>query len=245
MRYAHAPPAIPALRAHGADHPVRAGAAEARGATGVLQVRDPDDKEAVCGQDGAVNRGNAMRARTHARLLGAILIAAVPACPSAEAAHPARPAESAPSVNAVWVTRHVQYVYRGMTALYTCRGLKVQIEHLLTRLGARDLRVQECAVIDQLIMFPSVRVTLQALVPAPHGRRGPTVAAHWRRVRLFPQMYEGGSCELIAEFRRTFLPLFAARDIDMDATCVPHHAVPGNHLYADVLAAHSSAARPR
>lgn len=186
-----------------------------------------------------------MRARTHSRVLAAILIAAALPYPPAEAAQPARPAGSAPAVDAVWVTRHVQYVYRGMTELYTCRGLKVEIEHLLTRLGARHLRVRECAVTDRLIMFPSVRVTLQALVPADRGGGGVTVAAHWHRVRLLPQMESGGSCELITEFRRTFLPLFAARNIDMRATCVPHHAVPGSHLYADVLTADSPAARHR
>lgn len=156
----------------------------------------------------------------------------------------APPGPAAP-VAAVWVKRQVQYVYRGTSSLYTCHGLKSEIEHLLTRLGARRLRVRECAVTDRLIMFPSVRVTLEALVPAPPGGSGPTVAAHWRRIRLFPQMRPGGSCELIEEFRRTFLPLFAARNVDMSATCVPHHHVPGNHLYADVLTADSAAPTPR
>lgn len=190
------------------------------------------------------NRGNAMRAPTPSRWLAAIAIATLWYAPAGAAA-PAGPTGSAPPVAAVWVTRHVQYVYRGTTALYSCRGLQNEIEHLLARLGARHLRVEECGVTDRLIMFPSVRVTLQALVPAPQGESGPTVAAHWRRVRLFPQMYPGGSCELIAGFRRTFLPLLAARNIDMDATCVPHHPVPGSHLYADVLTADSPAPGPR
>lgn len=185
-----------------------------------------------------------MRACTPSRWLAAMVMATLWYAP-AEAAPSARPAQTGPAVSAVWVARHVQYVYRGTTALYSCHGLKSEIEQLLTRLGARHLRVRECAVTDRPIMFPSVRVSLQALVPAAQGRGGLTVAAHWRRVRLFPQISQGGSCELIAEFRRTFLPLFAARNIQMDATCVPHHAVPGNHLYADVLTADSPAARPR
>lgn len=185
-----------------------------------------------------------MSACTPSRLLAAILIAALWNAP-AEAAPSARSAQAGPAVSAVWVTRHVQYVYRGTTDLYSCQGLKSEIERLLIELGARHLRVRECAVMDRPIMFPSVQVSLQALVPAAHGERGPTVAAHWRRVRLFPQLSGGATCELIEEFRRAFLPLFAARDIQMDATCVPHHAVPGNHLYARVLTADSPAARPR
>ena len=129
--------------------------------------------------------------------------------------------------------------------MYSCRGLKNEISHLLTRLGARDLRVEECGVLDRPILFPSVRVSMRVLVPTAQGNREPSVAAHWRKVRLFPEMAESGSCELIGEFRHTFLPLFAARNVEMDATCVPHHPTPGNYLYAEVLAADSSPARPR
>jgi hypothetical protein len=191
----------------------------------------------------SVSRCGRMGARTASRWLAAILTATLWYAPARAA--PAPPAGAAGSVPAVWVTRHVEYVYRGTTALYTCEGLKSEIEHLLARLGARHLQVRECGVTDRLIMFPSVRVTWQALVPAPPGEGAPTVAARWRRVRLFPQMRGGGSCELIEEFRRTFLPLFAARHIDMSATCVPHHQVPGNHLYADVLTADPAAPGPR
>lgn len=183
-----------------------------------------------------------MRAPPPSRWLAAFLLVTLWYAPARAAAPPPG---SAPPVAAVWVTRHVNYVYRGTTALYSCRGLKSEIEDLLTRLGARRLRVQECAVTDRPIMFPSVRVTLQTLVPAAHDEGRPTVAAHWRRVRLFPQMRQGGSCELIEEFRRTFLPLFAARHIDMSATCVPHHHVPGNHLYVDVLSVDSHTPGPR
>jgi hypothetical protein len=185
-----------------------------------------------------------MRTRIPSRLLAAISVAAL--ChASARAAPPAPTMQTQAAVSAVWATRHVQYVYRGTTARYSCEGLKGEIERLLTRLGARDLRVRACAVTDRPILFPSVQVSLQALVPAALGGGAPPVAAHWRRVRLFPQLSPGGSCELIAEFRRTFLPLFAARDIEMDATCVPHHSAPGSYLYAQVLAADSPVAGSR
>lgn len=184
-----------------------------------------------------------MRALTPPRFLAAMMAATL-GCASVGAAPP-QPSQPAPTVAAVWMPRHVQFVYRGSTSLYSCRGLKNEVAHLLARLGARDLRVEECGVTDRPILFPSVRVTMQVLVPAAQGKGEAPVAAHWRKVRLFPEIYEsGGSCELIEEFRRTFLPLFAARNVEMDATCVPHHHTPGNYLYAEVLAADSSAARP-
>ena len=180
-------------------------------------------------------RDMAMRASNRALWVAALT--AMLGCVAAGAASAAPSAPPAPTVPAVWVSRHVQFIYRGTTALYTCRGLKTGIEQLLTRLGARDLSIEECGVTDRLILFPSVRVRMQVLVPAAQGNGRRTVAGHWHRVRLFPTMDEWGSCELIREFRHTFLPLFEARNIDMSATCVPHHHVPGNHLSADVLTA--------
>ncbi len=185
-----------------------------------------------------------MRALTSSRLVAAIPAAAL-WCAAVSATPQAQPTLSTPAVAAAWMPRHVQFVYRGSTSLYSCRGLQNEIAHLLTRLGARDLRVEACGVLDRPILFPSVRVTMRVLVPAGQGNGGPSVAAHWRKVRPFPEMAESGSCELIGEFRHTFLPLFAARNIEMDATCVPHHHTPENHLSAEVLAADSSATRPR
>ncbi len=175
-----------------------------------------------------------MRAPSPFRFVATVLAATL-SCSPVRAAPSARSAESPPTVDGVWVSRQVQYVYRGLTARYSCEGLKSEIEHLLIRLGARHLSVQECGIRDRPIPFPSVHVTMQVLAPAAQALGGPRVAAHWHRVRLFPEMYESGSCELIEEFRRTFLPLFEARNIEMSATCVPHHHVPGNHLYAEVL----------
>jgi hypothetical protein len=190
----------------------------------------------------------AMRAPFPLRLIATvptIILVAFLSCSPVRAAPSAHSAASPPTVDGVWISRQLQYVYRGMTARYSCEGLKSEIEHLLMRLGARHLRVQECGIGDRPIPFPSVHVTMQVLVPATQARGGPRVAAHWHRVRLFPQMYEGGSCELIEEFRRTFLPLFEARNIEMSAACVPHHPVPGNRLYAEVLTPNSRSTESR
>ena len=169
-----------------------------------------------------------MRLSTSSRLAAAVLAAALWYAPTWAAQPPQ-------AVHAVWVSRKLKFTYQGFTTQYNCRGLKDAITHLLSRLGARQLRVRDCPLENQIIPFPSVRVTMRVLVPSARGQDGPVVSAHWRRVRLFPSTYLSDNCDLMTEFRHTFLPLFAARNIEMDATCVPNHPIIGNRLYADVL----------
>jgi hypothetical protein len=169
-----------------------------------------------------------MRSSISSRLVAAALLAVLWYAP-ASAAQPPQ------AVHAVWVSRKLRFTYQGLTSRYNCHGLQVAISHLLTRLGARKLRVGGCPLENQIIPFPSVRVTMQVLVPATRGKGGSFVSAHWRKVRLFPSTYLSGNCDLMTEFRHTFLPLFAARNIEMDATCVPNQHIIGNRLYADVL----------
>jgi hypothetical protein len=171
-----------------------------------------------------------MRCSIWSRWVAALLAAIVWSAP-VWATQPAQ------TVRAVWVSRAVHFTYQGFTTHYTCSGLKNSIVHLLGRLGARDLRVSTCPIRNHIVPFPAVHVTMRVLIPAARGAAGPFVAARWRRVRLYPSTYLRGNCALMTEFRRTFLPLFAARNIEMDATCVPHRHIIGNKLYAEVLAA--------
>ena len=46
---------------------------------------------------------------------------------------------------------------------------------------------------------------------------------------------EQGDCELIEQFKETFLPLFATRNVKYGSTCVPHELTLGTHLSAQVL----------
>lgn len=152
------------------------------------------------------------------------------------------PAWAAPaSVAAVWAPRRVHFVYQGFTTRYSCGGLRDQIESMLRKLGARDLTVRSdpCVRPDGVDPFPGVRVTMRVLVPAAARAAGNSrVAAHWRKVVVASDaadFNEGGQCELIAQFRRVFLPLFAARHIDLRATCVPHQVTMSSYLSAEVL----------
>ena len=147
------------------------------------------------------------------------------------------------SVTAVWVPREVRFVYQGFTTHYSCDGLREQIRHMLSTLGARDLKVRAfgCTRMVGIEPFPGVRVNMQVLVPAAseHGKEaGLAVAAHWRNVVLMPGnagLEEQGNCELIEQFKETFLPLFATRHIRYQSNCVPHQLTLGTHLSTEVL----------
>ncbi len=185
-----------------------------------------------------------MRAATVSRAVLAALAAIVLSSLAPALAAP-------PPVQAAWVTRHVQFVYQSFTTRYTCGGLRSEIVHLLSRLGARDLRVRTvgCVRAEGPEPSPGVDVTMQVLVPAAQAAAGsPRVAAHWRKVVLISGMADldqAGNCDLAEQFHRTFLPAFATRKVVLHASCVPHQLDLGTYLSAQVLFADSPAPRKR
>ena len=172
----------------------------------------------------------------------AVLLGALPALAAAPG-----------SVEAVWAARQVSFVYQGFTTHYSCDGLRDQIEHMLAKLGARNLRVRPygCTRLAGVEPFPGVKVTMQVLVPAAaeHGSKaGPVVAAHWQNVVLMPSnasLEDRGNCELIEQFKETFLPLFTTRRIRYQSNCIPHQLTLGTHLSAEVLLPEAGPARSR
>jgi hypothetical protein len=150
------------------------------------------------------------------------------------------------AVTAVWVPRHVQFTYQGFTTHYSCDGLQDRIRTLLEKLGAQDLKVRQfgCVRPSGPTLFPGVQVDMRVLVPASSSDAAKskdansTVQAQWKNVVLMPanaSYNEQGDCELIEQFKETFLPLFATRDIKYNSTCVPHQLTLGTHLSAEVL----------
>lgn len=175
------------------------------------------------------------------RMVAAALAGALIVSLPVEAATPA-------SVEAVWVARQVTFIYQGFTTRYSCDGLRDKIHAMLTHLGARDLKVRAigCARVVGVEDFPGVQVKMEVLLPATseHGKTGPIVAAHWQNVVLMPRnssIDEQGECELIEQFKETFLPLFATRHISYSSTCIPHQITLGTHLSAEVLMPSKSA----
>jgi hypothetical protein len=169
--------------------------------------------------------------------------------------------EAAPKELAVWTPKEVQFTYMGFTTLYSCDGLRDDVREMLLQLGARkdDLKVYEMPCSgppDRPNPFPGVKIKMSVLTPAPSTESDVShmVQAQWKTVKL-PHRETGinaaGQCELLEQFKKTVLPLFTTRNVDLVATCVPHQLSPlGTKLQADVLVTNqkerqASAAEPR
>lgn len=163
------------------------------------------------------------------------LLAAVPALAAAD-----------DSVAAVWVPKHVEFIYQGFTTHYSCGGLQDEIRHMLQKLGAQDLKVRQfaCTRPEGPTPFPGVIVNMKVLVPASSAEAAKAssasspLQAQWQQVVLMPDnasFEDQGNCELIEQFKETFLPLFTTRKVNYGSTCVPHELTLGTHLSAQVL----------
>ena len=150
------------------------------------------------------------------------------------------------SVTAVWVPKHIEFIYQGFTTHYSCGGLQDQIRTMLEKLGAQNLKVRQMSCVRQEgpTEFPGVSVTMAVLVPASSAEASkaqsasPPVQAQWKKVVLMPEdaSYEDqGDCELIEQFKESFLPLFTTRHVDYGSTCFPHQLTLGTHLSTQVL----------
>ena len=149
-------------------------------------------------------------------------------------------------VSAVWIPKQVQFFYQGFTTHYSCDGLRDKVRDMLEKLGAQDLKVREigCVRLTGPTVFPGVKVDMRVLVPASSAEaskaksKSAPVQARWKNVVLMPSnadFQEQGNCELIEQFKETFLPLFSARNVKYRSTCVPHQLTLGTHLSAEVL----------
>jgi hypothetical protein len=158
-------------------------------------------------------------------------------------------AANAPDGEAVWVSKQLNFVYRGFTTKYSCDGLQEKVRRILLKLGARnDLKVIEY---DCQRVTPSVHIVMHVLQPAP-GTAAQTVAAHWETVDVLADrelLNAAGDCELIAQLDQQVLPLFATRHVDYSARCSAYTPlIGGTRLKLDVLvpdpgAEHRTAAR--
>jgi hypothetical protein len=155
---------------------------------------------------------------------------------------PAWAAENAPAPagepqSAVWTDKELTFVYQGFTTRYSCDGLRDKVRSVLLDLGAqkKDLKVMELGCSSPTGRpdpFPGVRVKMRVLQPAdsPDAAKAadPTpVAAHWKPVDLKLRdsfTTDSGECELVEQIRQKIVPAFAARNVDLRTTCIPHQA---------------------
>lgn len=125
----------------------------------------------------------------------------------------------------VWQPHSLDFYYLGFTATYSCEGLDIDLRGLLKQSGAQQIAVTTggpCGGAKKLLL---ARLKFSTLKPAgpPGGDRGQIVPGSWHHVTISPKnlLLQGGSCELVQEFRRKILPLFDARHIKADLNCVP------------------------
>jgi hypothetical protein len=141
----------------------------------------------------------------------------------------------------------MEFIYRGVTALYTCDGLRSRVKNILLALGARsDVRVRtwNCTQTHAPARFPGVSIWMSVLQPADQSAER-AISAHWRQVDVLAHrdpLQASADCELIQQIGRQVLPSFAARNVDYAATCQPHGLLVGStRLSAEVLIPDGSA----
>jgi hypothetical protein len=160
--------------------------------------------------------------------LAACLLGSSAWAAEANSASSAAAAESQP---AVWTEKELTFVYQGFTTRYSCDGLRDKVRSVLLDLGARkkDLKVQQLgcsSAAGRPDPFPGVRVKMSVLQPAS-GTADAPVPAHWKPVDLKLRdsfTTDSGECELVEQIRHTIVPLFAARNVDLKTSCIPHQA---------------------
>jgi hypothetical protein len=161
-----------------------------------------------------------------------VAVACVLSCPVRAAEPEATPAGEGQS--AVWTQKELTFVYMGFTTRYSCDALRDKVKGVLLDLGAekKGLKVQElgCSTpFGRPDPFPGVRVKMRVLQPAgaTAGDKQTPVAAHWKPVNLKVRdsfSNDSGECELVEQIKQKIVPLFAARNVDLQTDCIPHQA---------------------
>jgi hypothetical protein len=181
----------------------------------------------------------------------------VPAAPQPGAPQPGAPVPAAPfpvtgkPVAAVWKERHVEFLYVGRTARYSCEGLRDKVRAMLLDMGARRdptivaLGCEYDGHARAAAAGPHLSITFSApALPDPAAkpvRAGDLAATDARFVtfRMTTDAFRNmgiGDCELVEQFARQILPKLVTRDVHQDINCVPNE-VGGSHylLRGEVL----------
>jgi len=137
----------------------------------------------------------------------------------------------APTEPGVWQKHTYNFQFMGFTTTYSCDGLADKVRVLLLAAGARSDVKSQPGVCSRGYgrpdKFAGAYLTFYTLVPAAAdtGAAGPRVDGTWRPVVFAsrsPREVAIGDCELVEQFRTRLLPMFAARGINDQVTCVPH-----------------------
>lgn len=137
---------------------------------------------------------------------------------------------------AVWKEKHLEFLYIGRTARYSCEGLRDKMRALLLDLGARrDLKVSVVGCDESAPTRGSIGPRLGIVFSSPalpdatakplHPGDLAGVDARFETFTLTSDAFRNygiGDCELIEEFTRQILPKLTTRDVKQDITCLPN-----------------------
>jgi hypothetical protein len=138
---------------------------------------------------------------------------------------------TAPREPGVWQKHTYNFQFMGFTTTYSCDGLAYKLKVLLLAAGARsDLKSTPGACsrgYGTPDKFAQAALTFYTLSPAAGDKdaEGPRVDGAWRSIVFgtrSPRELALGDCELVEQFRRSLLPMFTARNVNDQMTCVPH-----------------------
>jgi len=130
-----------------------------------------------------------------------------------------------------WQSHKYSFQFMGFTSTYSCDGLADKLKTLLLAAGARadvKSRPGACASgFGRPDKFARADLTFSTLTPdqGNTGSDSKPVTGVWRPVVISafsPRTLRVGDCEVVEQFRSQVLPMFAARNIASNTTCIPH-----------------------
>ena len=152
----------------------------------------------------------------------------------ASAAAPEALATPGNPMPAVWKEQHIDFLYMGRTAQYSCDGLRDKVRAMLIDLGARrDVKIEAVGCQADGVPTSAPRLGLVFSAPAlPDAAAKPQrvgdLAATDARFEAFTLASDAfrnmgiGDCELVEEFARQILPKLVTRNVKQDIACVPY-----------------------
>ena len=137
--------------------------------------------------------------------------------------------DSAPSGGpGTWQNHKYTFQFMGFTTTYSCDGLADKLRIVLLAAGARaDVKSVPGACASGFgrpDKFARADLTFYTLTPADSGTAA-GVPGVWRAVTFAarqPRELAIGDCELMEQFRQQVLPMFTARNVASNTTCIPH-----------------------
>jgi hypothetical protein len=155
----------------------------------------------------------------------------LPALASAQQVAPS--ADAAATVNAAWVEHDLQFTFMGITAYYSCDGMRDKVRWILEQLGARPgfkLTTRGCPRANGPETAPGLRIVAALPAAASPGTAG-EFPARPRRVQFRSSFtsndLQDGDCELMEQLRdKVFVPM-GAKLVEDNTRCVPHQEVIG------------------